>query len=148
MKWSQILRRIELCMREMILRFQMNPIYIFFLEGSTYQSIISMIQKCSSSSNCTLNTVKALSSTLSLTLNSFTECPDGYFGPSCEQLCPYPTFGKDCQMECNCSKKVCSPRLGCKGSIFFFNLPLANVHFFSQNICFQFKYYVVCTLSK
>ncbi|XP_062610863.1 uncharacterized protein LOC134272678 [Saccostrea cucullata] len=41
------------------------------------------------------------------------ECPSGFFGTHCERPCRYPNYGKDCQRECVCHKKLCNHTTGC-----------------------------------
>lgn len=38
---------------------------------------------------------------------------DGYHGENCSLPCPYPFFGEECQMICNCSKNLCDISNGC-----------------------------------
>lgn len=38
-------------------------------------------------------------------------CKPGYIGINCTRVCPYPLYGVDCQMLCNCSKNLCDARL-------------------------------------
>lgn len=38
---------------------------------------------------------------------------DGYHGENCSLRCPYPFFGNECQMQCNCSKDLCDISTGC-----------------------------------
>lgn len=40
-------------------------------------------------------------------------CMDGYHGENCSISCPYPFFGKECQMICNCSEDLCDISKGC-----------------------------------
>nr|XP_022295704.1 uncharacterized protein LOC111105625 [Crassostrea virginica] len=37
------------------------------------------------------------------TLQSCQPCRIGFYGPNCSDACVYPGYGKDCQMECNCT---------------------------------------------
>ncbi|XP_061196049.1 cell death abnormality protein 1-like [Saccostrea echinata] len=39
-------------------------------------------------------------------------CPPGYFGSYCELPCRYPNYGKGCQMECKCDKRLCDHTTG------------------------------------
>ncbi|XP_022290064.1 uncharacterized protein LOC111101755 isoform X2 [Crassostrea virginica] len=43
-----------------------------------------------------------------------TKCIAGRTGPNCSIICPYPTFGDECQGSCNCSKDTCDYSTGCK----------------------------------
>uniref|UniRef100_A0A8W8M4T1 EGF-like domain-containing protein n=1 Tax=Magallana gigas TaxID=29159 RepID=A0A8W8M4T1_MAGGI len=43
-------------------------------------------------------------------------CGKGFRGNSCEEKCPFPSYGVDCQMKCNCIDKDCDPAYGCKNS--------------------------------
>lgn len=52
-----------------------------------------------------------------------TDCSPGYVGGDCSYQCLYPTYGTDCQRECNCSIEFCDIAIGCfspKGSFLFF----------------------------
>lgn len=40
-------------------------------------------------------------------------CGKGYTGPTCKIKCPFPSYGVDCQMICNCTDKECNPANGC-----------------------------------
>lgn len=40
-------------------------------------------------------------------------CGKGHTGFNCEIKCPYPLYGEDCQMRCDCIDKVCDPVNGC-----------------------------------
>lgn len=46
----------------------------------------------------------------------FIACERGYAGPNCEIKCPFPSYGVDCQMKCDCIDKDCDPVNGCKRS--------------------------------
>ena len=54
----------------------------------------------------------------------FIECRVGYIGANCLETCSYNSYGKGCQMTCNCMKDDCDFALGCKadnpGTWFFF----------------------------
>lgn len=43
-------------------------------------------------------------------------CRIGFYGPNCSDACVHPGYGKDCQMECNCTKSLCSHIDGCNTS--------------------------------
>nr|XP_022295137.1 multiple epidermal growth factor-like domains protein 11 [Crassostrea virginica] len=43
-------------------------------------------------------------------------CNIGYHGPNCKEQCIHPSYGKDCQLTCNCSKESCSHVYGCHKS--------------------------------
>lgn len=45
--------------------------------------------------------------------NIFAGCMPGYNGINCALLCPYPQYGVDCQMSCNCIKDLCDVSTGC-----------------------------------
>ncbi|XP_062583953.1 uncharacterized protein LOC134245700 [Saccostrea cucullata] len=40
-------------------------------------------------------------------------CEVGYSGVNCLFTCPSPSYGRDCQQECNCSKELCNHVVGC-----------------------------------
>lgn len=42
-------------------------------------------------------------------------CDKGYTGQNCEDVCPFPGYGVDCQSMCNCTETQCDPVNGCKG---------------------------------
>lgn len=42
-------------------------------------------------------------------------CKWGYRGTNCETKCPFPLYGEDCQLTCDCIKKDCDHASGCKG---------------------------------
>lgn len=44
----------------------------------------------------------------------FLECRNGRIGHYCEVSCPYPNYGKECQLQCQCIEKLCDPATGCK----------------------------------
>lgn len=50
-------------------------------------------------------------------------CGKGYRGNSCAGKCPFPSYGVDCQMICNCIEEDCDPANGC-------NNPSTGVHIF------------------
>lgn len=43
----------------------------------------------------------------------FLACGKGYNGTNCSMTCPYPTYGQNCQSNCNCIFKDCDHRNGC-----------------------------------
>lgn len=47
-------------------------------------------------------------------LNLRDYCNDGYKGVFCENRCPYPTFGSQCNERCQCSTEFCHHRSGCR----------------------------------
>lgn len=46
-------------------------------------------------------------------INFCQACGKGYTGLNCEIKCPYPLYGKGCQMRCDCIDEVCDPVNGC-----------------------------------
>nr|XP_048767848.2 multiple epidermal growth factor-like domains protein 10 isoform X2 [Ostrea edulis] len=40
-------------------------------------------------------------------------CAIGYFGVDCTGRCPFPSFGKGCQLVCNCCEDQCNHEKGC-----------------------------------
>ncbi|XP_056015923.1 uncharacterized protein LOC125675443 isoform X2 [Ostrea edulis] len=43
------------------------------------------------------------------------ECRAGYFGIDCSNKCPFPSYGKHCQQECQCNAELCDVSEGCVG---------------------------------
>lgn len=43
-------------------------------------------------------------------------CEKGYTGENCENACPFPTYGLDCQSICNCTELFCDHVNGCGNS--------------------------------
>nr|XP_022292800.1 uncharacterized protein LOC111103670 [Crassostrea virginica] len=41
------------------------------------------------------------------------DCREGYIGVNCSVGCRYPSYGKQCQYACNCSKEDCNKFTGC-----------------------------------
>nr|XP_034330960.1 uncharacterized protein LOC117690634 [Crassostrea gigas] len=41
-------------------------------------------------------------------------CEVGRVGSNCDVYCPYPNYGKDCQLRCHCSKEYCNADIGCE----------------------------------
>ncbi|XP_078333635.1 scavenger receptor class F member 2-like [Crassostrea virginica] len=48
------------------------------------------------------------------TIGKCIECRVGYIGANCSEPCPYNSYGKGCQMTCNCIQDDCDFVLGCK----------------------------------
>lgn len=46
---------------------------------------------------------------------SLPACDKGYTGHNCEDVCPFPSYGLDCQSICNCAETQCNPVNGCNG---------------------------------
>lgn len=42
-------------------------------------------------------------------------CDKGFTGNNCNVLCPFPSYGLDCQSLCNCTETSCNPVDGCTG---------------------------------
>nr|XP_022304110.1 multiple epidermal growth factor-like domains protein 10 [Crassostrea virginica] len=40
-------------------------------------------------------------------------CNDGYMGVICEKRCPFPYYGDQCILKCNCRKEFCNFITGC-----------------------------------
>nr|XP_022289820.1 uncharacterized protein LOC111101582 [Crassostrea virginica] len=45
------------------------------------------------------------------------KCMPGYIGPNCTLSCLYPTYGEECQGNCNCSNSSCDISTGCRAPI-------------------------------
>ncbi|XP_062604842.1 uncharacterized protein LOC134266637, partial [Saccostrea cucullata] len=43
-------------------------------------------------------------------------CEIGFFGLHCESACRYPSYGKRCQQQCNCTQEFCDFASGCRNS--------------------------------
>ena len=43
----------------------------------------------------------------------FIDCREGFIGINCSVGCRYPSYGKQCQYACNCSKEDCNRFTGC-----------------------------------
>ncbi|XP_062610861.1 uncharacterized protein LOC134272676 [Saccostrea cucullata] len=43
-------------------------------------------------------------------------CPDGRIGRYCEIKCRYPSYGAQCQEQCQCTEEECSHITGCHGT--------------------------------
>lgn len=43
------------------------------------------------------------------------QCEEGYTGQNCEIVCPFPSYGLDCQSICNCAETTCDHVNGCRG---------------------------------
>ncbi|XP_052681384.1 uncharacterized protein LOC128162258 [Crassostrea angulata] len=50
---------------------------------------------------------------LNLERNNCIPCDRGFLGENCVTKCPYPTYGEDCQSECNCNVSYCDHVSGC-----------------------------------
>ena len=46
-------------------------------------------------------------------INIHAACEKGYTGTNCEKECVYPSYGLDCQSECNCIASQCDHSDGC-----------------------------------
>lgn len=42
------------------------------------------------------------------------ECAPGFTGVNCTSPCYYPSYGRRCQTNCNCRKKLCDIATGCR----------------------------------
>lgn len=47
----------------------------------------------------------------------YSGCSPGYFGINCTLPCRYPSYGIDCQSECECNKTQCDNTIGCRSNI-------------------------------
>lgn len=43
-------------------------------------------------------------------------CKLGYYGPNCSKKCPFPFYGYECTLQCNCNANDCDYVSGCKQS--------------------------------
>lgn len=43
----------------------------------------------------------------------FVACDIGFVGLNCATQCSYPSFGRECQSECQCNKSLCNHAYGC-----------------------------------
>ena len=46
--------------------------------------------------------------------SSVVACEKGFWGNNCTKPCPFPSYGKECQLECSCKKEVCDHANGCQ----------------------------------
>lgn len=44
----------------------------------------------------------------------YVACEIGFHGDNCQTLCIYPSYGKNCHMECNCTIDNCNHVWGCR----------------------------------
>lgn len=51
-----------------------------------------------------------------LSLWSFSDCENGFYGINCETKCPFQYFGRKCLSKCNCTGKECHHVYGCESS--------------------------------
>lgn len=51
---------------------------------------------------------------ISLNINKFTACDDGYFGENCGVRCIAPEYGKSCEKKCDCPVERCHHAYGCQ----------------------------------
>lgn len=48
----------------------------------------------------------------------YTECETGYYGYLLQcKMCPYPSYGTECQSMCDCQNESCNHITGCQGQI-------------------------------
>ncbi|XP_061195651.1 multiple epidermal growth factor-like domains protein 10 isoform X2 [Saccostrea echinata] len=45
--------------------------------------------------------------------NACVRCPTGYIAINCSEKCTYPSYGEDCQHECQCNETECHHSTGC-----------------------------------
>lgn len=50
-------------------------------------------------------------------LSDLSDCPPGYYGKTCNNLCKQPYYGIHCTNECNCSERECNPIFGCRDPV-------------------------------
>lgn len=43
----------------------------------------------------------------------FSACLDGFIGEECKISCPYPAYGRNCDLNCDCEEKYCNVSMGC-----------------------------------
>ncbi|XP_062610787.1 multiple epidermal growth factor-like domains protein 10 [Saccostrea cucullata] len=41
------------------------------------------------------------------------KCPKGYTATNCSEKCRYPSYGVECQLECQCNETECHYSTGC-----------------------------------
>ena len=51
--------------------------------------------------------------TFFINLIFFSVCDTGFTGPNCTTPCVYPSYGKDCHLDCSCSNILCHHVYGC-----------------------------------
>ena len=47
-------------------------------------------------------------------IDYFVDCSVGYYGQNCSLQCPFNTYGKQCQMFCECPEDSCNFAAGCQ----------------------------------
>ncbi|XP_062573296.1 multiple epidermal growth factor-like domains protein 10 [Saccostrea cucullata] len=45
--------------------------------------------------------------------NACVKCPTGYTDKNCSEKCRYPSYGEECQLECQCNETECDYITGC-----------------------------------
>ena len=71
----------------------------------------------------------------------FAACETGFNGSSCDQQCPYPSYGLNCASKCNCIYIDCHHKYGCHkstGGIFLFIIITACYYYCFIFILFKF----------
>lgn len=64
----------------------------------------------------------------------YVACEEGYTGQNCEIVCPFPSYGLDCQSICNCAETTCDHVNGCRG----YSSGIYCYNFWSQYAVFKF----------
>lgn len=69
-------------------------------------------------------------------------CKYGYRGTNCKTKCPFPLYGEDCQLTCDCVEKDCDHAFGCKGISIKNAVLLICIVLHCILVSFSFSFYI------